>query len=242
MYISYLSCSPWMSSVALGLGTEHSMVDNAVDCFSYCFLHLPAGFLHSWVKISQIVCIVITFTSPLNWKQARHWRRKSWVGTQNVLSKSSTTVFSAIGCCYSRTQSVVVTIILEHKKYYIKYNFRLHWSLSSRNLLNVYFIIFEHVRQACQHFNFPAVSPNSPMRRSSFIPLGCHSIANVYKAEYVRSLVWIWRRDDTEERRRVVCFHWHFCTTLNILLCLHAFAKGAEFCCSRIFFCCTSNK
>lgn len=117
--------------------------------------------------------------------------RKSWVGTQNVLPKSSATVLSTIGCCYSHTHAVFVTIILEHKQFYIKYNFWLHWSLSSRNLQNVYFIIFEHVRQACQHFKFPAVSPNSPVRRSTFMPLGCHSIANVYTAEYANLVVFI---------------------------------------------------
>jgi hypothetical protein len=168
--------------------------------------------------------------------------RKSWVGTQNVLPKFSETMLSTIGCCYSRTHAVVVTIILGHKQFYVKYNFRLQWSLSSRNLQNAYFIIFEHVRQACQHFTFPAVSPNSPVRRSTFIPLGCHPIANVYTAEYARSVVSLWRRDDDEERRRVGCFRSRFCATLNILLWLHAFAKGAEFCCSRIFFCCTNDK
>jgi hypothetical protein len=183
---------------------------------------------------------VITFTRPLNWKQALViGAGKSWVGTQNVLPKSSTTVFSTIGCYYSRTHAVVVTITLEHKHFYIKYNFRLNWSLSSRNLQKAHFIIFHHVHQACQHFKFPAVTPNSPVRRSNFIPLGCHWIANVYTAEYARPVSSIWWRE--EERRRVECFHSHFYVTLNILLCLHVFAKGAEFCCSRIFFCCTSD-
>jgi hypothetical protein len=72
-----------------------------------------------------------------------------WIGTQNVLPKFSTTVLSTIGCCYSRTHAVVVTMVLEHKQYYIKYNFRLHWSLSFCNLLHACFILFEHVRQAC---------------------------------------------------------------------------------------------
>jgi hypothetical protein len=146
-----------------------------------------------------------------------------------------------MGCCHSRTHAVVVTIIPEHKQFYTKYHFRLCWSLSSRNLQNIYFIIFEQARQACQHFKFPAVSPNSPVRQSTFIPLGCHSIGNVCTAEYAR-LVSICRGDDDAERRKVGCFHLHFCATLNILLCLQTFAKGAEFCCSRIFLCCTNDK
>lgn len=147
-----------------------------------------------------------------------------------------------MGCCYSRTHAVVVTIIPEHKQFYFKYHFRLYWSLSSLNRQNIYFIIFEQVRQACQHFKFPAVSLNSPVRRSTFIPLGCHSIANVCTAEYARSVVSMRREDADEERRRVGCFHSHFCAALNILLCLHTFAKGAEFCCSRILLCCTNDK
>jgi len=149
-------CCPWTRD-----GKRHGWRES--HCFSYYVLYLTASFLHSWVNISQSVCIVITFTSPLNWKQAGHWRSKDWAGTQNVLPKSSTTVLSTIGCCYSHTHAVVVTIILGHKRLYIKYNSRLHWSLSSRNPHDVYFIIFEHVRQACQHFTFPAVSPNSPV-------------------------------------------------------------------------------
>jgi hypothetical protein len=48
----HVSCCPWAG------GGKRDWYEYASKCFHYYLLHLTAGFLHSWVNISQSVTYV----------------------------------------------------------------------------------------------------------------------------------------------------------------------------------------